>query len=291
MIFTLLFQTATSNSLAVSPWLSFLISMLALGLAVYGARMKNAMLSLGAVAVAFIFGAVAAYSTDNAIKFEKQRAEMLSVENNQLRVADADRQADYNALQAERDSFYNLLQMLPAGKNSRNVRTLNQVNPATTGQTQQNSATKQQSGTKTTTAKGGTAKPTSSLAPSIRAKYLKIGKFRDGLAAAKSKNGKWGYIDTHGNVVTPAILRFACEFHNGMAGVKNDEGLWGYVNKLGQLAIEFQFDYAFAFEKNKEALVQKQNNWFWINTNGATVRNAKTSDWQVRVKNMGLASR
>lgn len=41
-------------------------------------------------------------------------------------------------------------------------------------------------------------------------------------------NGKWGYIDTRGNIIIPLQFEEADQFSEGMAAVKV-AGKWGYI--------------------------------------------------------------
>ena len=64
----------------------------------------------------------------------------------------------------------------------------------------------------------------------------------EGLAAAK-KNGKWGFIDTIGNLVIDFtyddIVYYG--FSDGFAGVKKD-GKFGLIDKNGNVVIPFVYD-------------------------------------------------
>lgn len=70
--------------------------------------------------------------------------------------------------------------------------------------------------------------------------------------------GKFGFIDTSGNLVIPAIYDDARDFSEGLAAVNiggssDEEGLlieggkWGYIDKSGQTVIDFHFDYVREF--------------------------------------------
>lgn len=55
--------------------------------------------------------------------------------------------------------------------------------------------------------------------------------------AAVMKAGKWGFIDTGGNVVIDYCFDDAQSFGQHLAAVKCDD-LWGYINLCGQIVIE-----------------------------------------------------
>lgn len=54
-------------------------------------------------------------------------------------------------------------------------------------------------------------------------------------------DGKWGYIDTDGDVVTSAIFDFASDFNNDRASVSID-GKWGVINQKGSWIIKPTYD-------------------------------------------------
>lgn len=71
--------------------------------------------------------------------------------------------------------------------------------------------------------------------------------FSEGLAAVK-KDGKWGFIDTGGNVVIDLRYDSANSFSEGLAAVQNG-GKWGYVDKNGTVVIPITLDATFAFSE------------------------------------------
>ena len=55
---------------------------------------------------------------------------------------------------------------------------------------------------------------------------------------ADVKNGKWGFIDSNGNVIVDYIYDNVTEFNSyGFAGIKKD-GKWGSINDEGKVIIE-----------------------------------------------------
>ena len=62
---------------------------------------------------------------------------------------------------------------------------------------------------------------------------------RDGLIAI-CKNGKWGFVNTSGEVIIKPTYDEARSFSNGVAAVKKDDK-WGFINKDNKLVIDFQF--------------------------------------------------
>lgn len=84
--------------------------------------------------------------------------------------------------------------------------------------------------------------------------------------AAVCKNGKWGFIDTEGNVVIDYQFENAKSFSNGLAAVCRN-GKWGFINSDGKLAIDYIFDDAFAFNKYGTAQVYTSEGYKLISLN------------------------
>ena len=61
----------------------------------------------------------------------------------------------------------------------------------------------------------------------------------DGLIAV-CVNGKWGFVDTNGEMKIEPKYKDARSFSNGLAAVFDGTN-WGFINKKGELAIEYQF--------------------------------------------------
>ncbi|HEU4719450.1 MAG TPA: WG repeat-containing protein [Bacteroidia bacterium] len=60
------------------------------------------------------------------------------------------------------------------------------------------------------------------------------------------KYGKYGFIDTTGNIVVAPVYDKVQPFHNGLAAVRYN-GLWGYIDKTGKEVIPRQFISAKSF--------------------------------------------
>jgi hypothetical protein len=95
--------------------------------------------------------------------------------------------------------------------------------------------------------------------------------FRDGFAAVR-RNGKWGFIDTTGNVAvsfnynsSSCITRFS----EGLIAVRVD-GKWGYINKSENVVIPFTFDEALSFSEGLAA-VKSSDKWGFIDISGDVV--------------------
>jgi len=84
---------------------------------------------------------------------------------------------------------------------------------------------------------------------------------REGYAAVKS-DGRWGFINTAGEVVIDFRFEDALSFGQHMAAVKIN-GLWGYISLLGNEAIEPQFLQAKSFSDGS-APVLTERGWQFI---------------------------
>ncbi len=70
---------------------------------------------------------------------------------------------------------------------------------------------------------------------------------KEGLARVRI-DGKWGYIDTRGEIVIQPEFVDSQRFSEGLAGVKIDDK-WGYIDKTGNRVIPLQFDRAGDFSE------------------------------------------
>lgn len=98
-----------------------------------------------------------------------------------------------------------------------------------------------------------------------------IGGFYEDLAAIK-QNGKWGYINTHGEIVIPCQYKFALDFSEGLAAVDNEKGEAGFINKVGNLVIPHNYDFANDFKESLAAVEDKETNKYgFVNEKGKVV--------------------
>ncbi len=75
-----------------------------------------------------------------------------------------------------------------------------------------------------------------------------VADFCCGLAVVRV-NGKYGFIDTHGNVVVSPAYNYAESFTEGLGRVLSTNGRWGFVNVEGELVIERKYDTAQSFSE------------------------------------------
>ena len=83
----------------------------------------------------------------------------------------------------------------------------------------------------------------------------------DGYAAIK-QNGKWGFVNTSGEIVIEPSYEQALSFNGHLAAVEQD-GLWGYLAKTGSFGIEPQFLDARSFSEGN-APVLTESGWVII---------------------------
>lgn len=95
----------------------------------------------------------------------------------------------------------------------------------------------------------------------ISGSYEDAKPFADGWAAVK-KDGKWGFIDTEGNVKIGFQFEDALSFGQHLAAVKVN-GLWGYVSLRGEVVIDPVFQEARTFY-NGSAAVKTNVGWQFI---------------------------
>ena len=74
----------------------------------------------------------------------------------------------------------------------------------------------------------------------------------DGFCLFKA-NGKYGFVDSVGNVTVPPLYEGAWEFRDGIAWVMKD-GLWGSINQAGEIVVPYQYKYIWNFRPEAYAL-------------------------------------
>ena len=82
-------------------------------------------------------------------------------------------------------------------------------------------------------------------------------------------NGKWGFIDTTGQLIIPTNYNSAYGFTEGVAAIKVDS-LWGYIDKNNRWVIEPEFDSCLPYFENRAA-VMRDNQWGFIDKTGEVV--------------------
>ena len=87
----------------------------------------------------------------------------------------------------------------------------------------------------------------------------------DGLCCYKAQ-GKFGFVDSVGNVVVPPIYEEVLgdnDFHDGIAWVKKDS-LWGSINRRGEVVVPYTYKFAdrlapFSYKENRCVIVSNRH--------------------------------
>jgi len=93
-------------------------------------------------------------------------------------------------------------------------------------------------------------------------KYKKINKFSDGLSYVEGN--ETGFIDTNGIMKFKVKYKKVKSFHEGMAAVEG-KGKWGYINTRGQLVIPLWYNDAGNFQNGIARVLNRYNNVLYIN--------------------------
>ncbi len=108
----------------------------------------------------------------------------------------------------------------------------------------------------------------------IKNEYDHLYDFTEGMAMVML-DGKYGFINTKGELAIPTIYTFendVSNFSNGFASFKNDDGACGYINKKGEVVIEPQYKYCNRFENGEAAVVDFDDKRIAINAANITVK-------------------
>ncbi len=77
--------------------------------------------------------------------------------------------------------------------------------------------------------------------------------YSDNLALVE-KNGMFGYVNLHGELVIKPFFNNAFSFSQGLAPVKTGHA-WGYIDTLGNIFIPFIFDHASPFQHGRAEVI------------------------------------
>lgn len=103
----------------------------------------------------------------------------------------------------------------------------------------------------------------------INAIYNWAQSFNNGLAPVISNQGA-GFIDKNGDIKIELNYQGAGVFGNGLAPVMGESGKWGYINTKGQLVIPYKYDDVIAFSEAMAA-VKIDNKWGYIDRTGKMI--------------------
>lgn len=82
------------------------------------------------------------------------------------------------------------------------------------------------------------------------------------------QDGKWGFIDSSGDLAIAPGFERAWPFYDGLALVRSD-GLYGYIDRAGHVVIPPRFTDAWYFSGGL-APVEKDGQWVYIDQSGNT---------------------
>lgn len=89
-------------------------------------------------------------------------------------------------------------------------------------------------------------------------------------------DGRWGYINSNGQLQIEPDFQWASLFQEGLAVVR-ESNRWKYIDKTGEVVIEGNFSSIRNFSQGKAA-VRFDGRWGYINTSGNFVINPKFRD-------------
>lgn len=101
----------------------------------------------------------------------------------------------------------------------------------------------------------------------------------NGYVAVKNDDGKWGYVDSLGNVVVECKYKSAKTFFRKNAMVTNEDDLYGFVNEQGKEIVPCKYLDARNFSIALYAAVKDQNGkWGYVNKDGVQTVNCEYAD-------------
>lgn len=100
-------------------------------------------------------------------------------------------------------------------------------------------------------------------------KIKEIKHFSEGLGIIEVKGGKWGFVDSSGQVaITPQFIGVGY-FCGGLAWARTMDGNIGFINKKGEWVIKPQFHAAKSFDPvSGLAMVKANNQWGYVDNKG-----------------------
>ncbi len=75
------------------------------------------------------------------------------------------------------------------------------------------------------------------------------------------KDGRYGYMDTDGAWVSPAVYQEAAPFLQGLAAARNEEGKWGLLDRDGNEILPFAFDSLSSVSGGRVAAFSAERGW------------------------------
>jgi hypothetical protein len=91
----------------------------------------------------------------------------------------------------------------------------------------------------------------------------------EGLAAVRTKNGLWGFVNIEGEVAIPAQFKDVGNFWGGYCWARNDKDLIGFINTDGEWVIQPKFRKAKYLDPvSGIAMVVEKRDWCYVNLEG-----------------------
>ena len=100
--------------------------------------------------------------------------------------------------------------------------------------------------------------------------YCNIMGVGEGVARVLDFEKKYHFINYQGKVISNMPFSDALDFNGGFAAVKNN-GKWGFINTSGDLVINYQYDNVMDGFSSGIVAVEKNESWYYINTSGESV--------------------
>ncbi len=100
--------------------------------------------------------------------------------------------------------------------------------------------------------------------------FDRVKDFNEGLAPARDKNDKYGFINSKGQWIIQPQFTNAEPFAEGLAAVEIDYGNWGFIDASGKVVIEPKYDRSASFI-NGFAFVERIGKHMYINKEGEIV--------------------
>ncbi|MDO4427144.1 MAG: WG repeat-containing protein [Moraxella sp.] len=113
--------------------------------------------------------------------------------------------------------------------------------------------------------------------------------FQEGLAVVK-KDGKWGHIRPDGTFAVPAIYDDAWGFSDGLAKVEKAKKA-GFVNQKGEIVIPIKYDETEHWFNEQRAAVSINNKWGLIDSSGRLLTKLDFDSMSMPSEGLILASK
>ena len=105
--------------------------------------------------------------------------------------------------------------------------------------------------------------------------------FSDGLIPFRLEGKMFGYLNTKGEIAIKAQFMTVGYFVDGVAWARDSNDKLGYIDKEGKWIIEPTFDFAVEIDPvSSLARVKKGDSWFYVSMNGEQIIMSDTELWE-----------